>query len=154
SPKPPEAPPRNDPAPAVRADRFGDPLPAGVVARLGTTRFRHGNGATAAFSADGRSLQSFGRDRAIRTWDAPTGRLIREQHLRPGSFVPAAALSPDGRLLGSTDGTVRDATTGEVRLRLGVEGKMLWKPVAFSPDGAYFAAGVWLKITRPGVQGQ
>ncbi len=55
----------------VAADRYGDPLPAGAVARLGTVRFRHETGAShLAFSPDGKAL---GCNNQV-VWDAATGK--------------------------------------------------------------------------------
>src|SRR5262245_40602738 len=75
---------------AERTDRYGDPLPPGAVARLGTTRLRH-RGADVTFSKDGKHLISFGWDGEVRFWDADSGKLIRQKRLEPFGNV---ALSP------------------------------------------------------------
>jgi RNA polymerase sigma factor (sigma-70 family) len=60
-------------------DRYGDPLPPGAVARLGTVRYRFSNTA-AAFLPDGKTVvspQGFGSGKIL-FWDARTGRTVRE----------------------------------------------------------------------------
>src|SRR5262245_54678054 len=68
--------------PAKGVDRYGDPLPAGAIARLGTVRFRHDQPVRQIhYSADGKSLlgdapnyssESFGG--GARVWDVRTGQ--------------------------------------------------------------------------------
>src|SRR5437764_11521959 len=62
-------------------DSFGDPLPPGAVARLGTVRFRHGNGVfLIAFSADGKKIVFGGSDavdNAVRMVETSTGKELR-----------------------------------------------------------------------------
>ena len=65
------------PAPPVAADAFGDPLPAGVIARLGTVRLRHTCMAL-AWAPDGQTLASAGWDGTIRIWDAASGKQVRQ----------------------------------------------------------------------------
>ncbi|OWK46787.1 WD40 repeat domain-containing protein [Fimbriiglobus ruber] len=60
--------------PAV--DLYGDPLPEGAVARFGSVRFRHGDKIQAvAYSPDGKTIASGGRDRVI-LWEAATGKAL------------------------------------------------------------------------------
>src|SRR5262245_42582830 len=62
------------PAPAVpRLDQYGDPLPPGVICRIGADRFRGDYSACVAFSTDGSAVLTAG-GQSIRSWDARTGR--------------------------------------------------------------------------------
>src|SRR5690242_20521389 len=60
--------------------RPGDPegeLPAGAIARLGTTRFRHADPVTAiAFAADGQTIvtAAFSRPSGVRFWNPTDGK--------------------------------------------------------------------------------
>jgi RNA polymerase sigma factor (sigma-70 family) len=134
--------------PPTRVDRFGDLLPEGVRARLGTSRLRHGNGTSLAFAPDGKSILTFGGDRTFRTWDLTSGRLVKEQRL-PGQWwiTPEAVLSPDGRLLAFQD----DSEWGRHFFLWDVAGHRLlrkfelrgggWQRMAFSPDGKTLLTG-------------
>src|SRR5262249_49522025 len=79
-------------------DAYGDPLPAGAIARLGTVRFRHGGFGLKglAFLADGKTPappSDEGRD--ISFWAAAPGKLLRE--ISTGDLsVRCFAASPDG----------------------------------------------------------
>jgi WD40 repeat protein len=89
-----------DPPPA--RDLYGDALPPGAIARLGTVRFRHDTTLVfAAFLPGGKSVLSASEDGVICAWEFPSGK---ETHRFAGlgnsaTRVTGATLSPDGKHL-------------------------------------------------------
>jgi len=131
---------KDAPAPT---DLYGDPLPDGVLARLGTVRFRHDfQVSQVAFTPDGKTLISGGGTvNGIGIWDAATGRpLLR---LSNPSLCNNLALSPDGKLLFTEHLRLIEVATGKEVRRLKVPNTSgFWGGgfVAFSPDGKTVAA--------------
>lgn len=83
------------------ADPKGDPLPAGAVVRLGTTRLRPGGSVEhMAFSPDGTRLASWSGDTsnpaALSLWDTKTGAAVRRVEL-PQSRADLLVWLADGR---------------------------------------------------------
>ncbi|HLN32722.1 MAG TPA: sigma-70 family RNA polymerase sigma factor [Gemmataceae bacterium] len=88
-------------APA-RIDRYGDPLPAGALARLGTVRLRQGEGIQSVdFSPDGKTLASTAGTKFVSLWDRSTGKEIQRIQEASGKTL---AFSPDGHLLATAGG--------------------------------------------------
>jgi WD40 repeat protein len=127
----------------ARVDCFGDPLPDGALARVGTVRLRH-EGAIlgdVALSADHAMLVVADRG-AVRVWDAADGKLRRAID---DIGVEELALSPDGKTLAYTNESgclnLVDLTTGkEIRRLIDGLGPRIHK-LAFSPDGKRLASG-------------
>lgn len=144
----------------IATDRLGDPLPPGALARLGTTRLRHGREVPlVGFLPGGKTVLTASRDGTLRQWEVPTGKELRRvavaapDHpddsgglvLRLGGGGPNAAdavLSRDGKVLATlgTGGSIRlwDAVAGKESRKLvppggGVAG------MALSTDGKLLA---------------
>jgi RNA polymerase sigma factor (sigma-70 family) len=133
--------PVSPPARASVADRLGDPLPAGAVARFGTIRFRHGGPVfAAAFRPDG-TLVSVGRDHVLRVWDVKTAAEVRH-FAEPGPGWNSLDLAADGKTVAASSETdwvgLWDASTG-TELGRWKAGQGRTTRVAFAPDGKTLA---------------
>jgi RNA polymerase sigma factor (sigma-70 family) len=141
----PAAPPADDPparATAPPADLYGDPLPPGAVARMGTTAFHApGSVRAAAFSPDGKYLATAGLNHHVRVWDAKTGRQVYAFPRSVGESDRALAFSPDGKRLACTTNLGNfiawDLTTGaeEFTAKSPAKGKFWREAPGFRPDG-------------------
>src|SRR3954465_2420552 len=79
-----------------KRDRFGDPLPDGAIARLGTVQ-AHPFCKTIAFSADGKTIITTG-ETTVRHWNVATGRVQRTS-VRPRPDGTVQSISRDGRIV-------------------------------------------------------
>jgi len=124
----------------VRVDADSLPLPAGAIARLGTTRLSHFDCPveTLCFTPDDKHVISAG-DGAIRVWDVKTGMKVRTMGV--GS---AAALSADGKLLAvrhhgeKHTGAIVEYASGKLIGQFAGENVRVRS--SFSPDGKLLAA--------------
>jgi WD40 repeat protein len=136
------------PAPRVRKDRHGDPLPPGAITRLGSIRFRHLLPShCVAFAGDGKTLAWADPEGRIHIWETATARELRRFPGQPGYSI---ALSPDGKMVawGQSDTLIRlsSAATGEELRRCKADplgpGSHSLSTLAFSQDGKMLAAAV------------
>src|SRR5438876_8554252 len=74
------APPERGPMPHL-VDLYGDPLPEGAVARLGSVRLRHPGLKDFAFLPDGKTAVTVGQDQMARWWDLKSGKQSGSTHL-------------------------------------------------------------------------
>ncbi len=80
----------------VHLDRFGDPLPPGVLVRLGTVRFHHCN--CAAYSPDGKIIATADSEE-VNLWDVATTRKMRHLPLEQLRSTAGLIFSHDGKKL-------------------------------------------------------
>jgi WD40 repeat protein len=138
--------------PQSRLDIYGDPLPPGAVARLGTQRFHHPWSIDAlAYSPDGKMLASSSLwEVCVR--EAKTGRLVRrfatDVKESAGSQV---VFSRDGKRLASVHYScvhVWDLTRGKELYRFDAEKGSNLLTAAFSPDGESLVTGGKDRVCR------
>lgn len=86
--------------PGEKLDQYGDPLPAGAVARKGTGRFRQFD-REVVFTPDGKELLT-STGTAIVVWSGVNGRTLRQF---PAQSTGRILLSPDGKLLATSTGS-------------------------------------------------
>jgi WD40 repeat protein len=143
------------PAQKPKKDLYGDPLPDGAIARLGTARFRHaGNIYAATFSPEGKTLTSFSGDDLFHVWQVSSGKELRRYPIEgeKPDYVHSCAFSADGKLLALGCWAIKnsetckvllyDAATGKVRRQFQVqEAGWAITALAFSPNRQVLAVG-------------
>lgn len=119
-----------------RTDPFGDPLPDGAVARLGTMRLRQPGVRSLAFSKDGGTLAS-GGDRPVQLWEVATGKLLRTLDPSVGTGW-SVAFDEGGTLGGAAAGVPMALWSGDTRA-------LQWRP-QMSAGGTIGWEGKWVAV--------
>jgi RNA polymerase sigma factor (sigma-70 family) len=145
---PPQAPKaRAEPEKSARVDSFGDPLPDGAIARLGTRRFRHdGYASSLAFTPDGKLLAGFTYSGVV-VWEAATGIERYRVPAQMPHLHSCIGISADGSTLAITEHvereiqiTLRDIDTGKKSRTITLPNTIgdfnhQFDRLIFSPDG-------------------
>src|SRR5262249_49354096 len=130
----------------ARLDRYGDPLPLGAIARLGSIRFRaHDVVHTLVVSPNGRLL-AVGDGSGFAVWDTVTGKQL---YRLPYPYNSRVAFSADSKLLvsgGDKAICLWDAATGKQLRFLQTKQRLPEKlsticSINCSPDGKLLASG-------------
>ncbi len=129
------------------AETENEALPAGAIARLGSTRFRHSGLRDFVVLKDGKSAVTGGNDSVLKYWNLDTGRLIRTVALEGRKeSTGVVALSPDGKLFAATEGTRLDVWNAETGKQI-KSFPSLKQPASgflyFSPNGDYLVIGTF-----------
>jgi RNA polymerase sigma factor (sigma-70 family) len=135
----------------ARTDYYGDPLPPGALARMGSLQFRQ-RGGQMLFAADGKTLLWVGPDLSILDLDLATGKQVRRRQTRLPPTPPMeagvslSAVSPNGKLLaglwpGRESVYLFDADTG-AEVRHFPVGHTLG--CQFAPDAKTLATITWV----------
>jgi WD40 repeat protein len=120
-------------------DLYGDPLPEGALARLGTLRLRpKGFTSSLAFAPVGNMLASGGNGNTIQIWDPISGKEMR-RIVSAEASPRAFAFSPDGKLLAEPSSLWEAASGQELRRLEVLDRRNTAIAVAFSPKGDVLA---------------
>lgn len=137
-------PPEKSPPPP-RQDAYGDPLPEGAVARIGSPRLRQPDPTCAMVSSPDGKILALGKSWTgpVRLWNAATGKLIGE--LQASVVQPTSlAFSADGKLLasvGQQSVCVWDVAARKALVTIEYERQGPYDlTAAFSPDGKVLAS--------------
>ena len=130
-----------EPKATGKTDLYGDPLPEGAMARLGTIRFRHDiRPRMVAFAAGGKVLVSVGMGGyGVILWDALSGRPLHRLSVPAVAF--SVSVAPDGKTLVTDNLVFIDIATGKEKRRL-LQGGQNLAEVVWSPDGKTVAREV------------
>jgi RNA polymerase sigma factor (sigma-70 family) len=125
-------------------DRYGDPLPRGATARLGTARFRQNEFddghaiSRVLYSPDGKTLVTVGVQNGVNLWDADSGRIVRRLE------ASDASISADGRTLATVKqpGLVQlwELGVGKELRRARSNAEEYYSHLTFSADGKSLVA--------------
>ena len=125
------------------SDLYGDALPEGAIARMGSMRLRHNHHGlpfSTAFTPDGKILASGGYTE-IRFWDVVTGKLLKEIKDGKRSIYCILAFSPDGQRLAGSGlyaTSIWNWGTGRLLHEFPTNGQ----EVVWSPDGKLLTTSV------------
>jgi len=143
----------------LQLDRFGDPLPARVGLRLGTTKRRHPTEVVGVdFLPDGKAVVSAQADGIVHFWDPVSGQSVETIDLMGDSRTPDQAIrnftvSADGRFMAGVSISEDPGTHSSIRsiwirslpdcrlVRAIVENARNVDSLAMTPDGASLASG-------------
>jgi len=125
-------------------DPYGDPIPEGAKARLGTARLRGGYGTIAtALTPDGKFLVGIAGN-GVGYFDPATGKLARTARIE-GPFGSPVAFSADGKRAvnppGADTAFVWDTESGKVLAKVTRPSPSGDNGVSLSADGRRFAVG-------------